>query len=209
MVLLTNPLWLVKTRMQLQVKTESSTVKPYRNLVDAFRTIFREEGVFAFYKGGVPALMLVSHGAVQFVAYERLKVLFPSSAVRKKMNNSIEDDLKPNVFERLQDSGGYLAMGATSKVIASTVTYPIQVIKSRMQQRSQGLEIVMKDGVTTNLQSFEGREYKSVVECVQRIWKNEGGGGFFKGCLPNAFRVAPNAAITFVVYETCMDVKRG
>ena len=40
------------------------------------------------------------------------------------------------------------------------------------------------------------------------MWQREGVSGFFKGCLPNAFRVAPNAAITFVVFEQLMEQSR-
>ncbi len=49
------------------------------------------------------------------------------------------------------------------------------------------------------------REYAGVVDCARRIWYREGISGFFKGCLPNAIRVAPSAAITFVVYESVID----
>jgi solute carrier family 25 folate transporter 32 len=45
-----------------------------------------------------------------------------------------------------------------------------------------------------------------VFDCVKRIVRNEGVSGFFKGCLTNAIRVAPSAAITFVVYEWVLDV---
>ncbi|WZZ65219.1 hypothetical protein YC2023_076589 [Brassica napus] len=46
------------------------------SLYNAFRTIMKEEEPIAFYKGIVPGLALfpqqVSHGAIQFTAYEEL-----------------------------------------------------------------------------------------------------------------------------------------
>lgn len=211
MVGLTNPLWLIKTRMQLQMKrvqeeqfiktsTQKSSLSekikpPYRNMWDAARTIVKEEGVLALYKGAVPALILVSHGGVQFVTYEFLKKHF---GIYTKASRG--DQKQRNVIERLHDSVGYLTMGAASKIIASTVTYPIQVIKSRLQQRKQTTEITATGEVR-----IVKREYHGVVDCAIKIWKHEGMLGFFKGTIPNALRVAPSAAITFVVYENVLD----
>ena len=206
MVCMTNPLWLIKTRMQLQMKRaqEEQALKlgrehvkrPYRNMLDALRTIVREEGVLALYKGGIPALMLVSHGGVQFVTYEFLKGHLGEYTKATRSNNTDQS----GVYERLQDSLGYLSMGAVSKIIASTITYPIQVIKSRLQQRNQTAEISATGEV-----EIVTREYKGVIDCAGKIWKREGVAGFFKGSIPNAIRVAPSAAITFVTYEMVTD----
>ena len=111
MVFLTNPVWLIKTRMQLQMRNAADSYgmkKPYDGIFDAVRTIVREEGVLALYKGTVPALMLTSHGGVQFVSYEFLKKQF--HIVRPK-----RDDCKP-ILERLELSLGFLTMGAVSKM---------------------------------------------------------------------------------------------
>ncbi|KAL6993505.1 Folate transporter 1, chloroplastic, variant 2 [Sarracenia purpurea var. burkii] len=68
----TNPLWLVKTRLQLQTPLHQN--RPYSGLYDAVRTILKEEGLSALYKGLVPGLFLqVTHGAIQFTAYEELR----------------------------------------------------------------------------------------------------------------------------------------
>lgn len=215
MVALTNPLWLIKTRLQLQNSRLQQQLSqpngpplkpPYRGLVHAAFTIVKEEGVLALYKGSVPALMLVSHGGIQFVSYEWLKGHFAawnSSTDDKGANqwkkNSGRD--KGTIGERLRASFGYLVMGATSKFIASTTTYPLQVIKARLQQRSQVVEMSEATGEII----VSKREYSGVIDCVGKIWRNEGVGGFFKGCVTNALRVAPSAAITFVVYESVLD----
>eukprot|EP00978_Attheya_sp_CCMP212_P004548 scaffold9919_cov55-Attheya_sp.AAC.2 len=87
--------------------------------------------------------------------------------------------------------------------MASSTTYPLQVIKTRLQQRSEAIEISEAGEVRV-----VKREYAGVMDCAKRIWKREGITGFFKGNIPNAIRVAPSAAITFVVYETTMDFLR-
>ena len=102
MVLLTNPVWLVKTRLQLQ-RNEGTRV-PYKGILDAFTRIVKEEGWLALYRGILPALFLTSHGAVQFVVYEKLKELRPPST----------------------DAGRSEALvyGGVSKLAAATATYP-------------------------------------------------------------------------------------
>ena len=66
----------MKTRLQLQ------TNKRYKGILDAFSRIIKEEGWLALYRGILPALFLTSHGAVQFVVYEKLKEMRPPSTTR-------------------------------------------------------------------------------------------------------------------------------
>ncbi|MCO5561584.1 hypothetical protein L7F22_015204 [Adiantum nelumboides] len=57
--LATNPFWLVKTRLQLQ-SPGHGLHKPYAGFTDAIRSIVKDEGWRAFYKGLGPSLLLVS-----------------------------------------------------------------------------------------------------------------------------------------------------
>lgn len=204
MVVFTNPIWLIKTRMQLQIKkiamSHKGIKRPYSGMVDAARTIVRDEGPLALYKGAVPAMLLVSHGGVQFVSYEFLKGHFGTYTKAARESSANE---RNSIIDRLEDSLGYLTMGGISKIIASTTTYPLQVIKARLQQRSQAVEISNEGEVLVSK-----RDYKGVIDCTRQILRREGIYGFFKGNIPNAVRVAPSAAITFVVYESVMDLFR-
>eukprot|EP00903_Cladosiphon_okamuranus_P009102 g8700.t1 len=171
MVLATNPVWMIKTRMQLQDrKAKASGIRPYSGLIDAVRTITREEGPLALYKGAVPALMLCGQGAVQFSVYEWLKARVP----KQDENTPMES----------------LLMGGASKILSTLVTYPTQLIKSRLQQR----------GTAEEVQAGSLR-YRGTLHCAAEIVRKEGPRGFFKGCMAYAVRAAPASAITFVVYE--------
>lgn len=96
--IVTNPIWVIKTRFmvcyQLQqylsrldssflhvhfAQTQPPHETRYRHTLDAFITIYRREGIGAFYRGLVPSLLGVSHVAVQFPLYEELKVWFGTS----------------------------------------------------------------------------------------------------------------------------------
>ena len=70
-----------------------------------------------------------------------------------------------------------------------------------MQQRTDSIELT-DDGHVRAVK----REYTGIVTTARKIYTREGIAGFFKGCIPNAIRVAPGAAITFVVYEEVTDL---
>lgn len=72
--IVTNPLWVIKTRFMAQSMSDHATGKRYRNTWDAIRTIYQQEGFRAFYRGLMPSLLGVSHVAVQFPLYEQLKI---------------------------------------------------------------------------------------------------------------------------------------
>ncbi|XP_051149057.1 folate transporter 1, chloroplastic-like isoform X2 [Andrographis paniculata] len=134
--LCTNPVWMVKARLQLQTPQHG---RPYSGFHDALRTILKEEGWRALYKGLVPGLFLVTHGAVQFTAYEEL---------RKFAMNIRIGERKNRIANGLLDSFDYAFLGAVSKLAAILLTYPFQVIRSRLQQRP-GIE-----GIPRYMDSF-------------------------------------------------------
>jgi len=197
MVFVTNPVWLIKLRLQLQMKRTSEhlhvkNVAQYDGFLDAFRKIIQSDGVLGLYKGTGPALILTSHGGVQFVVYEFLRKHFHYARAQRTAESSL--------MKRFDDSLGYLTIGALSKMVASTITYPIQVVKSRMQQPSSSIELTSTGDVR-----IVKRDYAGLVGTIKKMWRLEGVTGFYKGAVPNSVRVAPSAAVTFLIYESMMD----
>lgn len=58
----------------LHRQTQSRREVRYRHTFDAALTIYRTEGLRAFYRGLLPSLFGITHVAVQFPLYEKLKV---------------------------------------------------------------------------------------------------------------------------------------
>ena len=79
-MLITNPLWVVKTRLQTQnlglelVKGRNPAL--YKGTADALIRIAREEGLSGLYSGLGPSLLGVMHVVVQFPLYEEIKARF-------------------------------------------------------------------------------------------------------------------------------------
>ena len=62
------------------------------------------------------------------------------------------------------------------------------------------------DVVKTRMQGLEASKYKSTVDCAVQIWKNEGPAAFYKGTVPRLSRVCLDVAITFMIYDSFMDL---
>ncbi|KAM6564650.1 hypothetical protein CsatB_024648 [Cannabis sativa] len=181
--LCTNPIWLVKTRLQLQNPLHQT--RPYSGIYDALRTIMREEGWRALYKGIVPGLFLqVSHGAIQFTAYEELRKVIVDFKSRKSTEKSGSSDAVLNSID-------YAALGASSKIAAILLSYPFQVMRSRLQQRPSS------EGIP---------KYVDTWHVVKETVRFEGVRGFYKGITPNLLKNVPAASITFIVYENVLKL---
>ena len=122
-LIFTNPIWVVKTRLCLQygITNPPPGTTIYKGFVDALIKVRREEGFKGLYKGFIPGIWGVSHGAIQFMAYEELK-------------NAYNVYRKQSVDTKL-GTGEYLFFAAVSKLIAAITTYPYQVVRARLQDQ--------------------------------------------------------------------------
>lgn len=142
----------------------------------------REEGWAALYKGLLPSLFLVSHGAIQFTAYEELRKVVADFKSKKSRSHSGSADSVLNSVD-------YAALGASSKVAAILLSYPFQVMRSRLQQRPSS------EGIPRYMDSWH---------VIRETVRFEGVRGFYKGITPNLLKNVPAASITFIVYENVL-----
>ncbi len=168
--LITSPIWTIRTRMITQ-----HGHKDYKNVFDAFRKISSKEGFGALYAGLVPSLFGLIHVAIQFPLYEALKYQ-PTHA-----------DDKPSFWNLLYAS-------SASKLVASVIAYPHEVIRSRLQDASHASTL-------NNTSKEQFKVYKNVRDAIHTTWKEEGVQGFYRGLVPNLFRTVPGACITLLSFE--------
>ena len=114
----TNPIWVVKTRLQLSASDKVARVAPsssqasfFGGSVSKIRQIAREEGIRGFYKGLSASYLGVTEGTIQWVLYERLKRLTAGSESKGG----------------LQEWAGMVCSAGTAKCVASLITYPHEV----------------------------------------------------------------------------------
>ncbi|KAI9100509.1 mitochondrial carrier domain-containing protein [Phlyctochytrium arcticum] len=176
----TNPFWVIKTRM---CGTKATDPGAYKSLYEGLSRLWTQEGVRGLYKGMLPAFLGVSHGALQFMAYEEMKKWRQNA--HRSPTSSIPAD-SPQSLPSLSTLET-MAMAASSKIFATVCTYPYQVLRSRLQiQVGHGSDVV----------------YRGVTGTVKTIYRGEGLKGFYKGLTLNVIRVLPGTCVTFAVYET-------
>lgn len=135
------PLWTVRTRLQTQ--TSSASQRRYRGMVQCLVTIAREEGLPALYRGVAPSLLGLVHVAVQFPTYEFFKARINHSLGGK--DSDPKDDK--------HDAGPYAILFASvlSKIIASIVAYPHEVLRTRLQNHTScGSSSSCSNSINTN-----------------------------------------------------------
>ncbi|XP_050025776.2 solute carrier family 25 member 32-like [Dermacentor andersoni] len=155
-LLMTNPIWVVKTRMCLQYTTSQLPEElQYKSTFDALRKIYRIDGVAGLYRGFIPGVFGVSHGALQFMAYEEMKKFYHSHhrGDARKQLGTLE----------------YLVFAALSKLFATTATYPYQVVRARLQdQHKKYAGIVQCISRTWRFEGYKGF-YKGLVPNTLRV----------------------------------------
>ena len=81
-----------------------------------------------------------------------------------------------------------LLCSAFSKMVASCVTYPHEVVRTRLQLQKR----------LVNAEALPPRS--GIVKTVKSIIANEGWRGLYKGLSINLFRTVPNSAVTMLTY---------
>ena len=148
----THPLDLLRLRLAVYRELGGSIPK-------AAASVWSEGGVVAFYKGLFPTIVSVApFGAINFTCY---------------------DTIKGHVQPTSSLSVG--ACGAASAMIATSICYPLDVVRRRMQ--------------------LKGTTYKSTMDASSTIVREEGVLGLYKGQLANLLKTVPNNAVRFIAFE--------
>jgi solute carrier family 25 (mitochondrial thiamine pyrophosphate transporter), member 19 len=122
----------IKIRLQLQIHSLSDPLSrqgvlgpTYKGTVGTLTQILRDEGLFALWKGNIPAEGLyLSYCSVQFLAYRSANMALTSE----------------NMPYRLPPAANSFISGAAAGTLATTATYPLDLLRTRFA--AQGTEKV-------------------------------------------------------------------
>lgn len=165
---LVSPLWVIKTRMQLQTPEDTR----YRNAFDCARQMLRHEGWRSLFRGLSASLVGISESSLQFVLYEKLK-----KTLATRQGGPATREL---------DAVEYVGAAGAAKLTAVGLTYPHEVIRTRMRQAPE---------------ADRPRKYVRFFPSLRLVAREEGRAGLYGGMGAHMIRVVPNAVLLFVTYE--------
>ncbi|KAL3828847.1 hypothetical protein ACJIZ3_017649 [Penstemon smallii] len=207
-VLLTNPIWVLVTRMQthtqaerkiMEAKREALIKEASRNVLShsslsdqlaafdsikprpygtfqAVGEVYNESGIAGFWKGIIPTLIMVCNPSIQFMIYESLlKHLRTKRAVIKQGSKNIT---ALEIF----------IVGALAKLGATVSTYPLLVVKSRLQAKQEiGGNVALR--------------YSGTLDAITKMIRYEGLKSFYKGMSTKIVQSVFAASVLFMVKE--------
>ncbi|CAI8605309.1 unnamed protein product [Vicia faba] len=207
-VLFTNPIWVLVTRMQTHMQAErkimdekkealrkaasesnlsgstledkladlnSSKPRPF-GTVHAANEVYNEAGIVGFWKGVIPALIMVCNPSIQFMIYESsLKHLREKRSAKKQGDTTIT---ALEVF----------LVGAIAKLGATVATYPLQVVKSRLQAKQE-------------IGGNNSLRYSGTFDAIFKMIRYEGFRGFYKGMSTKIVQSVFAASVLFMIKE--------
>lgn len=177
-VVLTNPIWVVNTRVTTYKHDAGADleagVKPVAapgrrpSTLATLMALLKREGPQALFSGVMPALVLVINPILQYTLFEQMK----------------------NAVERRRKVTPTIAffLGALGKLFATSVTYPYITVKSQMHVAGGGAG--KKEGMSQTL---------------NRVVREEGYAGLYKGIGPKVTQSVLTAAFLFAFKDVLFD----
>ncbi|XP_062101680.1 peroxisomal nicotinamide adenine dinucleotide carrier-like [Humulus lupulus] len=212
-VLFTNPIWVLVTRMQTHTQAErkireerkesllrelansdqSSTTltllhdkmaeldslkpTPYGTM-HAAQEVYSEAGIRGFWKGIIPTLIMVCNPSIQFMIYE-------TSLNRLKARGAASSKQGSNTTATALET---FLLGAVAKLGATVSTYPLLVVKSRLQAKQE-------IGGSSSLR------YSGTIDAIIKMIRYEGLSSFYKGMSTKIVQSVFAASLLFMIKE--------
>ena len=135
------PVDLAKIRLQVQQgRVSAASSLKYRGMIGTMRTVAKEEGFLALWKGNVPAqLMVMTFVAIKFSAFNACRNLLDTVAVKASGTSPEEKRLRGTVTN--------LLAGGMAGAMATTGSYPMDVLRTRLAAQTTQVTAALRTEV--------------------------------------------------------------
>ena len=172
---LVTPLDVLKTRTQLAAGRGSGSA--------AVLQMVRAEGIISLWAGLQPSLLMtVPSCAIYFTAYERIRDAVAAGGSKQERSCGRRASVDAGLLGWDTCDTGSVVAAAGAKVLASTATAPLELMRTRMQAD----RVLLSEGMVGGA--------KSLV-------RQEGVRGLFRGLGPMLLRDVPFSCLYWVGYE--------
>ncbi|KAI0255043.1 adenine nucleotide transporter [Lactifluus subvellereus] len=189
----TIPVSVIATRQQLGApkgKDKAGEQEHDGSFLAVAREILREEGVMGLWLGLKPGLVLTVNPAITYGVFERIKGVV--LAAREKVGDT-STSLGP---------GTSFALGATSKSLATVVTYPYIMAKVRIQTRKKGEEETENGALPRPAHESARRpKEEGAIDILARVLRTEGFLGWYKGMGAQILKAVLSQGVLFMSKE--------
>jgi len=166
----TNPIWYIKTKLQL--RRDSKQI----GAIQVIREGYKKHGFKCFFRGLSASYVGVLETVIYFILYEHLKNVF-------NLNN------KRQIGEKFQ-ALNFIFAATSSKIAATTLVYPHEVIRTRLRQ-----DVKDKSGQL---------KYRNFIQSLNTVRIEEGRSGLYGGFGTSLMRQLPYTAVMFLTYEAIL-----
>ncbi|KXZ47058.1 hypothetical protein GPECTOR_38g295 [Gonium pectorale] len=170
------PLDTIRTRLAV------SPPGTYAGILHAAYRIRRYEGVAAFYRGLTPSMI----GILPFAG----------------VDIALFEVFKDKLYERYDGRPphmGIVVAGMLSSSIAQVVSYPLALVRTRLQAQAVHMHDVRGHGSGPG--AAGQLKYRGMTDVFRKTLAHEGVRGLYKGLVPNLLKLAPAAGIGWYVFE--------
>uniref|UniRef100_A0A8C3T0U0 Solute carrier family 25 member 36 n=1 Tax=Chelydra serpentina TaxID=8475 RepID=A0A8C3T0U0_CHESE len=176
----TNPIWLIKTRLQLDARNRGER---QMSAFECVRKVYHSDGIKGFYRGMSASYAGISETVIHFVIYESIKRKLLEFKTASSMDNEDES------VKEASDFVGMMMAAATSKTCATSIAYPHEVVRTRLRE--------------------EGTKYRAFFQTLSLLVREEGYGSLYRGLTTHLIRQIPNTAIMMSTYELVVYLLNG
>ncbi|KAK3803599.1 hypothetical protein RRG08_023317 [Elysia crispata] len=224
----TNPIWFVKTRLQLDQKTEGKLT-----CRECVRRIYKENGLRGFYKGISASYFGVSETVIHLVIYETIKgylqqakqtaathdrlsaAAASSSYTPSSMSSTSSSSTNTASSSHLQAKGTDSADGNDNSNPSFSLNSAKEVFLASDYLKFMLAGACSKTFATTLCYPHEvartrlreeGSRYRSFFQTLFLVFKEEGRAGLYRGLSTQLIRQIPNTAIVMATYEAVVHL---
>lgn len=159
---------------------------------EVVQSVTPRSGLSNFYRGFLPTLLgMIPYAGVSFLTHDavgdflRLPQFAPYTIMRGSTESTITTNQGSNKKRAQLTAPAQLTAGAVAGLVSQTASYPLEVIRRRMQ-----IGGAVGDG-----------RRAGIVETAKRIFLERGLRGFYVGLTIGYIKTIPMTATSFYVYE--------